>query len=63
MVRTKFSAHVKEAPLTIDKDVIGTLAVDAAIKGKSLVYAPAPWGFVSFGLKNIPQPIFKKLPI
>ncbi|KXP01827.1 decaprenylphospho-beta-D-erythro-pentofuranosid-2-ulose 2-reductase [Tsukamurella tyrosinosolvens] len=63
MVRTKFSAHVKEAPLTIDKDVIGTLAVDAAIKGKSLIYAPAPWGFVSFGLKNIPQPIFKKLPI
>ncbi|MGX9296717.1 decaprenylphospho-beta-D-erythro-pentofuranosid-2-ulose 2-reductase [Tsukamurella paurometabola] len=63
MVRTKFSAHVKEAPLTIDKDVIGKLAVDAAIKGKSLVYAPAPWGFVSFGLKNIPQPIFKRLPI
>ncbi len=63
MVRTKFSAHVKEAPLTIDKDVIGRLAVDAAIAGKSLVYAPAPWGFVSFGLKNIPQPIFKKLPI
>lgn len=63
MVRTKFSAHVKEAPLTIDKDVIGKIAVDAAIKGKSLVFAPAPWGFVSFGLKNIPQPIFKKLPI
>ncbi|CAM3756763.1 MULTISPECIES: decaprenylphospho-beta-D-erythro-pentofuranosid-2-ulose 2-reductase [Tsukamurella] len=63
MVRTKFSAHVKEAPLTIDKDVIGKLAVDAAIKGKSLIYAPSPWGFVSFGLKNIPQPIFKKLPI
>lgn len=63
MVRTKFSAHVKEAPLTIDKDVIASLAVDAAIKGKSLIYAPAPWGFVSFGLKNIPQPIFKKLPI
>ncbi|MDF0531793.1 decaprenylphospho-beta-D-erythro-pentofuranosid-2-ulose 2-reductase [Tsukamurella sp. 8F] len=63
MVRTKFSAHVKEAPLTIDKDVIGRLAVDAATKGKSLIYAPAPWGFVSFGLKNVPQPIFKKLPI
>ncbi len=63
MVRTKFSAHVKEAPLTIDKDVIARLAVDAALKGKTLIYAPAPWGFVSFGLKNVPQPIFKKLPI
>ncbi|WP_019201669.1 decaprenylphospho-beta-D-erythro-pentofuranosid-2-ulose 2-reductase [Tsukamurella sp. 1534] len=63
MVRTKFSAHVKEAPLTIDKDVIGRLAVDAAIAEKPIVFAPAPWAFVNFGLKNIPQPIFRKLPI
>lgn len=63
MVRTKFSAHVKEAPMTVDKDAIARLAVDAATKGKSLIYAPAPWALVMFGLKNVPQPIFKKLPI
>ena len=63
MVRTKFSAHVKEAPMTVDKDAIARLAVDAATKGKSMIYAPAPWGLVMFGLRNVPQPIFKKLPI
>ncbi|PQM49624.1 Decaprenylphosphoryl-2-keto-beta-D-erythro-pentose reductase [Mycobacterium talmoniae] len=40
-VRTRFSAHVKEAPLTVDKDYVANLAVTAAAKGKDLVWAPA----------------------
>src|SRR6185437_7714698 len=38
-VRTRMSAHVKEAPLTVDKEYVANLAVPAAAKGKELVWA------------------------
>lgn len=63
MVRTKFSAHVKEAPMTVDKEVIATLAVNASQKGKELIWAPAPWRLVMMALRHVPRPIFRKLPI
>ncbi|ADG80689.1 Short-chain dehydrogenase/reductase SDR OS=Tsukamurella paurometabola (strain ATCC 8368 / DSM/ CCUG 35730 / CIP 100753 / JCM 10117 / KCTC 9821 / NBRC 16120/ NCIMB 702349 / NCTC 13040) OX=521096 GN=Tpau_4120 PE=3 SV=1 [Tsukamurella paurometabola] len=64
MARTRFSAHVaKEAPLTLDKEQVAKIAVDAAIAGKPLVWAPAPFRFVMMGLKAVPRPLFKKLPI
>ncbi|WFR72745.1 decaprenylphospho-beta-D-erythro-pentofuranosid-2-ulose 2-reductase [Prescottella defluvii] len=63
MVRTQFSAHVKEAPLTVNKDVVATLAVAASDKGKEIVWAPGPWRFVMMGLRHVPRAIFRKLPI
>ncbi|OAK52006.1 decaprenylphospho-beta-D-erythro-pentofuranosid-2-ulose 2-reductase [Rhodococcoides kyotonense] len=63
MVRTKFSAHVKEAPLTVDKEDIAALAVAASQKGKDLVWAPGPFRFVMMILRHVPRPIFRKLPI
>ncbi|MFI6043415.1 decaprenylphospho-beta-D-erythro-pentofuranosid-2-ulose 2-reductase [Nocardia sp. NPDC051321] len=63
MVRTKFSAHVKEAPLTVDKEDIAVLAVSAAQKGKELVWAPGTFRYVMMILRHIPRPIFRKLPI
>ena len=63
MVRTKFSAHVKEAPLTVDKEDIADLAVTAAAKGKDLVWAPGAFRYVMMVLRHVPRPIFRKLPI
>ncbi len=63
MVRTRFSAHVKEAPLTVDKEDIATLAVSSAQKGKELVWAPNQFRFVMMILRHIPRPIFRRLPI
>ncbi|PXX63093.1 decaprenylphospho-beta-D-erythro-pentofuranosid-2-ulose 2-reductase [Nocardia tenerifensis] len=63
MVRTRFSAHVKEAPLTVDKEVIAELAVSAAQKGKDLIWAPGTWRYVMMILRHVPRPIFRKLPI
>ncbi|MDV8021446.1 decaprenylphospho-beta-D-erythro-pentofuranosid-2-ulose 2-reductase [Rhodococcus sp. IEGM 1330] len=63
MVRTKFSAHVKEAPMTVDKEVIAKLAVNASQKGKELIWTPAPWRLVMMVLRHVPRPIFRKLPI
>ena len=62
-VRTRFSAHVKEAPLTVDKDYVADLAVAAAAKGKELVWAPGAFRYVMMALRHVPRRIFRKLPI
>ncbi len=62
-VRTRMSAHVKEAPLTVDKEYVADLAVTAAAKGKDLVWAPGAFRYVMMILRHIPRPIFRKLPI
>ena len=62
-VRTRLSAHVKEAPLTVDKEYVANLAVTASAKGKVLVWAPGAFRYVMMVLRHIPRPIFRKLPI
>ncbi|MGD9619111.1 MAG: decaprenylphospho-beta-D-erythro-pentofuranosid-2-ulose 2-reductase [Mycolicibacterium sp.] len=62
-VRTRMSAHVKEAPLTVDKEYVAELAVTASSKGKDLVWAPAAFRYVMMVLRHIPRPVFRKLPI
>jgi decaprenylphospho-beta-D-erythro-pentofuranosid-2-ulose 2-reductase len=62
-VRTRMSAHVKEAPLTVDKEYVANLAVTASAKGKELVWAPGAFRYVMIVLRHIPRPIFRKLPI
>jgi decaprenylphospho-beta-D-erythro-pentofuranosid-2-ulose 2-reductase len=62
-VRTRMSAHIKEAPLTVDKEYVANLAVTASAKGKELIWAPGAWRYVMMVLRHIPRPIFRKLPI
>jgi decaprenylphospho-beta-D-erythro-pentofuranosid-2-ulose 2-reductase len=62
-VRTRMSAHIKEAPLTVDKEYVADLAVSSAAKGKELVWAPGAFRYVMMVLRHIPRPIFRKLPI
>ncbi len=62
-VRTRMSAHVKEAPLTVDKEYVADLAVTASARGKDLVWAPGAFRYVMMVLRHIPRPIFRKLPI
>ena len=62
-VRTRMSAHVKDAPLTVDKEVLATQVVDAARRGQKLIWVPAPFQFVMFALKHIPAPLFRLLPL
>ena len=62
-VRTRMSAHVKEAPLTVDKEYVAELAVTASAKGKDLVWAPGAFRYVMMVLRHIPRSIFRKLPI
>ena len=62
-VRTRLSAHIKEAPLTVDKEYVADLAVTASAKGKELVWAPGVFRYVMMVLRHVPRSIFRKLPI
>jgi decaprenylphospho-beta-D-erythro-pentofuranosid-2-ulose 2-reductase len=62
-VRTRMSAHVKEAPLTVDKEYVADLAVASAAKGKELVWAPTAFRYVMMVLRHIPRSVFRRLPI
>jgi decaprenylphospho-beta-D-erythro-pentofuranosid-2-ulose 2-reductase len=62
-VRTRMSAHVKEAPMTVDKEYVAELAVTASAKGRELVWAPGAFRYVMMVLRHVPRPIFRKLPI
>ena len=62
-VRTRMSADVDEAPLTVNKEDVGRLVVQAVDKGKDLIWAPPAFQLVMMALRSIPRPIFDKLPI
>ncbi|EOM76592.1 decaprenylphospho-beta-D-erythro-pentofuranosid-2-ulose 2-reductase [Rhodococcus rhodnii] len=62
-VRTRFSAHAKEAPLTVNKEEVAALAVRASDKGKEIVWAPNAFRFVMTGLRHVPRAVFRKLPV
>src|ERR1700724_32734 len=62
-VRPQIRAHVKEAPLTVDKEDVAEVAVTAAARGKELVWAPPAFRYVMIVLRHIPRAIFRKLPI
>ena len=61
MVRTRMSAGLPEAPMTIDPQEVGQIVVAALRKGKETVYAPGPLRFVMTGLKALPRPVFRTI--
>lgn len=62
-VRTKMVAGSgKEAPLTVDREVVAKLTVAAARKGRRVIWTPPAFQLVMMVLKHIPAPIFRLLP-
>lgn len=57
------SAHVKEAPLTVNKEDVAQQIVAAVADGKELIWVPPAFRYVMMVLRHIPTPIFRKLPI
>ena len=62
-VRTRMTEGLPEAPMTIDPQDVARIIVTALRKGRETVYAPGPLRFVMAGLKAVPRPLFRKLPI
>lgn len=62
-VRTRMTQGMEEAPMTIDPQDVAAIIVKALRKSRETVYAPGPLRFVMAGLKTVPRPLFRKLPI
>ncbi|MEJ5927836.1 decaprenylphospho-beta-D-erythro-pentofuranosid-2-ulose 2-reductase [Corynebacterium sp. H128] len=62
-VRTKMSADVKEAPLTVDREAVATAVVDAVQNRKQVLWVHPAFQAVMMVLQHIPKPIFRKLPL
>lgn len=62
-VRTRLSAHVAEAPLTVNKEDVAQRVVAAVDKGKEVIWVPGPFRFIMMVLRHVPRPIFRKLPV
>lgn len=62
-VKTKMTAGMADAPLAQTADQVAETAVQAARKGKELVWAPGTFRPVMSALRHVPRPVFRKLPI
>ena len=62
-VRSKMTEGLDEAPLAVTPEDVAD-AVVTAVKGrKELIWVPAPMRMVMSGLRHVPRPIFRKLPL
>ncbi len=62
-VRSKMTEGLEDAPLAVTPEDVAD-AVVTAVKGrKELIWVPAPMRVVMSGLRHVPRPIFRKLPI
>ncbi|MFT4042214.1 MAG: decaprenylphospho-beta-D-erythro-pentofuranosid-2-ulose 2-reductase [Gordonia sp. (in: high G+C Gram-positive bacteria)] len=62
-VRTRLSAHVKEAPLTVNKEDVARAAAAAVDSHKEIIWVPGPFRYIMFVLRHIPRKVFRKLPV
>ncbi|MGJ3508611.1 decaprenylphospho-beta-D-erythro-pentofuranosid-2-ulose 2-reductase [Enemella sp. A6] len=61
-VKTKMTAGMKPAPLSVTADQVAEQAVAAARQGKQVVWAPKLFQLVMLVLRHVPQAIFRRLP-
>jgi decaprenylphospho-beta-D-erythro-pentofuranosid-2-ulose 2-reductase len=62
-VRSKMTEGVAEAPLAVTPDDVASATVAAVRDRKELIWVPTPMRFVMSGLRHVPRPLFRKLPI
>jgi decaprenylphospho-beta-D-erythro-pentofuranosid-2-ulose 2-reductase len=62
-VRTKMTAGMEPAPLAATADQVARAVVAAVRSGKEAVWVPGTLRIVMSGLRHLPRPIFRRLPI
>lgn len=60
-VDTPMTASYKKGPLFASASKVGRGIYRAMIAGKNEVYLPGFWRGIMFGIRNIPEPIFKRM--
>ncbi|HEU0127158.1 MAG TPA: SDR family NAD(P)-dependent oxidoreductase, partial [Pseudonocardiaceae bacterium] len=62
-VRTKMTAGMKAAQLSVTPEQAADVIMDAVAHGREQAWAPAPMRYVMSVLRHVPRPIFRRLPI
>lgn len=63
MVRTKMTEGLKDVPLTVEPQDVADAIADGLASGKEIVWVPSTMRWVMSGLRHVPRPLFRKLPV
>lgn len=62
-VHSKMTKGLKEAPLAVTPEDVADAVVAAVAGGKELIWVPNAMRVVMSGLRHVPRPLFRRLPI
>jgi decaprenylphospho-beta-D-erythro-pentofuranosid-2-ulose 2-reductase len=62
-VHTKMTEGMDAAPLSTTPEAVATAIVHGLARGKETVWVPSTLRYVMSGLRHVPRPIFRKLPL
>ena len=62
-VRSSMTEGLEDAPLATTPSAVAEAVVKAIVKGREQIWVPAAMRGVMSGLRHVPRPIFRKLPL
>lgn len=62
-VRTKMTEHLPPAPLSTTADAVAAAIVGAIRRGRQTIWVPAALRLVMSGVRHLPRPLFRRLPL
>lgn len=62
-VRSKMTEGMADAPLAVTPEDVADAVVSGVKQHKDLIWVPAPMRAVMSGLRHVPRPLFRRLPI
>lgn len=62
-VKSKMTAHLTEVPLSVTPDQVAEAIVDGINSKRELVWVPGPLRVVMSGMRHVPRPLFRRLPL
>lgn len=62
-VHTRMTEGLKPAPLATTPDAVAAVVLDGLKRNAHTVWAPGPLRFVMSGLRHLPRPVFRRLPM
>ncbi|MFP5282019.1 MAG: decaprenylphospho-beta-D-erythro-pentofuranosid-2-ulose 2-reductase [Actinomycetes bacterium] len=63
VVRSKMTEGLDPAPLSVTPEEVAEAVVDGLRHRRQLIWVPAPMRAVMSGLRHVPRPLFRRLPI
>lgn len=62
-VRTRMTEHLKPAPLSTTAGAVADAVADALRTGRQTIWVPGTLRLVMSGLRHLPRPVFRRLPL